>query len=129
MDMKNINKNNKADINEMDKADADSRLDIYKHAVLLSILTLTGTISITHILFVCADMKKHAVLVSMVAVVLALFLAAFLCFRSFFKKYVRILQAFTVLSAVAAALFLRKIISGTIYIINNCIQSFEEASR
>lgn len=128
MDMKNINKNNKADINEMDKADADSRLDIYKHAVLLSILTLTGTISITHILFVCADMKKHAVLVSMVAVVLALFLAAFLCFRSFFKKYVRILQAFTVLSAVAAALFLRKIISGTIYIINNCIQSFEEAS-
>lgn len=128
MDMKNINKNNKADINEMDKADADSRLDIYKHAVLLSILTLTGTISITHILFVCADMKKHAVLVSMVAVVLALFLAAFLCFRSFFKKYVRILQAFTVLSAVAAALFLRKIISGTIYIINNCIQSFKEAS-
>lgn len=128
MDMKNINKNNKADINEMDKADADSRLDIYKHAVLLSILTLTGTISITHILFVCADMKKHAVLVSMVAVVLALFLAVFLCFRSFFKKYVRILQAFTVLSAVAAALFLRKIISGTIYIINNCIQSFKEAS-
>ena len=128
MDMKNINKNNKADINEMDKADADSRLDIYKHAVLLSILTLTGTISITHILFVCADMKTHAVLVSMVAVVLALFLAAFLCFRSFFKKYVRILQAFTVLSAVAAALFLRKIISGTIYIINNCIQSFKEAS-
>lgn len=128
MDMKNINKNNKADINEMDKADADSRLDIYKHAVLVSILTLTGTMSITHILFVCADMKKHAVLVSMVAVVLALFLAAFLCFRSFFKKYVRILQAFTVLSAVAAALFLRKIISGTIYIINNCIQSFEEAS-
>lgn len=38
------------------------------------------------------------------------------------------MQAFTVLSAVAAALFLRKIISGTIYIINNCIQSFEEAS-
>ena len=128
MDMKNINKNNKADINEMDKADADSRLDIYKHAVLLSILTLTGTISITHILFVCADMKTHAVLVSMVAVVLALFQTAFLCFRSFFKKYVRILQAFTVLSAVAAALFLRKIISGTIYIINNCIQSFKEAS-
>lgn len=128
MDMKNINKNNKADINEMDKADADSRLDIYKHAVLLSILTLTGTISITHTLFVCADMTTYAILVSIAAVVLALFLAVFLCFRSFFKKYVRILQAFTVLSAVAAALFLRKIISGTIYIINNCIQSFKEAS-
>lgn len=136
MNMKNINKNNKAyiradvktDISEMNKADVYSRLDIYKHAVLSAILTLTGTISITHTLFVCIDMKAQAVLVSMVSVFLSLFLAAFLCFRSFFKKYTRILQAFIVLSAAAAVLFLKEIISGTVYIINSCIQSFKEAS-